>query len=116
MWAIFRNHDFTGDELGIKFFCGSEKILADPVAPWLCVSFRPEHWAKFIQKSRAEELFFKFLQCACQVFKGRPLINIMDINKTNDPLFIDDKQSPFRYSVRTQHTILLGYRSVWPKI
>src|SRR5512139_2802680 len=66
--------------------------------------------------SQAGKLFFKFLQCGCQVFKGRSLVDIVDVDISDDSIFIDDKQSPFGHSVGTQHTIFLSYSPVRPKI
>ena len=96
--------------------CGLEKILTHPVAlrVWYGTSARAID--RIFAKSQDGELFLQFLQGACQVFKGRSLIDIVNVDISDDPLLIDDKQSPFGHSVGTQHTIFLSYRSMRPKV
>ena len=62
------------------------------------------------------KLFFKFLQSGCEIFKGRSLVDVVDVDITDDPLFVDDKQSSLRNPVGTQHAIFFGYPSVRPEI
>ena len=67
-------------------------------------------------KGQYKKLFFKLLEGVHQILKGRSLVDIMDIDVTNDSLFIDDQQSPFGNPIGTQHAIYFGYCSMGPEV
>jgi len=58
----------------------------------------------------------QFSHCPDKWFQRRPLVDIMNINVTDNAFFIDYKKRSFSYAIRTQYTEFFRDCTVRPKI